>query len=80
MLRDLPAEERSRMGFAYSEFTRRLLRQGLAAEGLPSDGAEFARRLYGSNLSPEVLRELGRVVQVDTDAGLVLVSAPLTGP
>ncbi|TPW11741.1 MAG: hypothetical protein FD129_1598, partial [bacterium] len=46
------------MGFAHSEFTRRLLREGLAAEGLPVDGAEFVRRLYGDSLRLETVKAL----------------------
>ncbi len=78
MLRELPAEERLRMGFAYSEFTRRLLRQGLTAEGLPTDGVEFVRRLYGNDFVPEMIIELENRLPVDLDTRVVSVNGSPT--
>ena len=68
MLRELPDAERLRMGFGYSAFTRRLLREGLAREGLPTDGVEFARRLY-PDLGTEAIESLR------PPCGAVLLSA-----
>ncbi|HEX7880487.1 MAG TPA: hypothetical protein VF720_13820 [Candidatus Eisenbacteria bacterium] len=57
MLRELPDAQRVRMGFGYSAFTRRLIREGLAREGLPTNGVEFARRLY-PDLTSDVIESL----------------------
>ena len=66
LLRELPNAERLRMGFGYSAFTRRLIREGLAAEGLPLDGVEFAKRLY-ADLRIEQLDSLRGVASSEAE-------------